>query len=415
MAGPRITSASCNPQKYIWVPTYDPRPRFRKIPILYWHTIDASFEKAIKFLKYYGFSFISMDDLFNYYNGGNLPKKPCIVQFDDGADTVYTVAKPVLLEYGVRATLYICTEFIENQAAPAGDPTRTWLPMTWTQIQELVNDGLVDVQAHSHSHYQMSTRTMTQNQEDINIMMSLLNMRLTGINVRHFSYPYSNYDNNVIALIKDNNFLTGRAGGNQEDGWTNALQTGMFATFYEDRYAIKVLWSIDDLYCEQFNDRICPNDNLVPELEYTDSVGAITLGWKDILNGGTNTFPNEGTNGGVCLKMNRADGTAITHRISRSIPVEFMDRIGINCDIKTQGISDARIMAYFYKTDGTVLKTLDCVKLLTDQVAYKNFDYEFSIDSELIKYIDIRCVLYNSGGTMWVDNMRVKRRVAGWR
>jgi len=71
-----------------------------------------------------------------------LPENSMLVTFDDGYKNTYTVAYPILKKYNIKATIFLNTKYINNDDAY----------LTWDEIREMYNSGLVDFQMHTHSH-----------------------------------------------------------------------------------------------------------------------------------------------------------------------------------------------------------------------------------------------------------------------
>ncbi|WP_308533457.1 polysaccharide deacetylase family protein [uncultured Peptoniphilus sp.] len=65
------------------------------------------FEEFLKFLKENEIKAINFKDLYNYVNEGkNLPEKFCLMTFDDGYESNYKYAYPLLKKYGQRANFF---------------------------------------------------------------------------------------------------------------------------------------------------------------------------------------------------------------------------------------------------------------------------------------------------------------------
>ena len=80
-----------------------------ELPILMYHhlsennsklnkyTISPSeFKSDLEFIQKNGYTTISINDLINFTNGQNLPEKPIMITFDDGYQSVYKYAYPML-------------------------------------------------------------------------------------------------------------------------------------------------------------------------------------------------------------------------------------------------------------------------------------------------------------------------------
>lgn len=98
-----------------------------KIPILLYHDFvttvpdndpdnfnyintPQSFEENIKALLEDGYTFISMEELNDAYNGKiELPTKPILINMDDGYYSNYEYVYPILKKYQVKASIFIVT------------------------------------------------------------------------------------------------------------------------------------------------------------------------------------------------------------------------------------------------------------------------------------------------------------------
>ena len=134
-----------------------------------WNITPAAFHEQMSGLLERGFRpwalrrMIEMRDL-----GQDIPPKTFVVTFDDGHESVYWHAWPVLRRLNVPATVFLATSFLDSQEAfPFDDwsaagmnwvPVETWRPMTSAQCREMSADGLVELGAHTHTHQDFGTR-----------------------------------------------------------------------------------------------------------------------------------------------------------------------------------------------------------------------------------------------------------------
>ncbi|TCK01473.1 polysaccharide deacetylase [Volucribacter psittacicida] len=71
-----------------------------------------------------------------------LPANSILITFDDGYRSNYELAYPILKQFNLKATIFLNTKYI--------DIDENYL--TWQQIQEMYQSGLIDFQLHTHSH-----------------------------------------------------------------------------------------------------------------------------------------------------------------------------------------------------------------------------------------------------------------------
>jgi len=91
-----------------------------------------------------------------------VPERVFAVTFDDGFETVYSQAWPVLRELKIPATLFISTAFIGKREPFACDawgirfagkaPAESYRPLNWDQCREMVESGIIALGAHTHTH-----------------------------------------------------------------------------------------------------------------------------------------------------------------------------------------------------------------------------------------------------------------------
>lgn len=104
-----------------------------KIPILLYHDFTTvvpendsenfnyintpqSFEENIKVLVENGYTFISMEELNEAYNGKiELPNKPILINMDDGYYSNYEYIYPILNKYNIKASIFIVTDKIGKE------------------------------------------------------------------------------------------------------------------------------------------------------------------------------------------------------------------------------------------------------------------------------------------------------------
>ncbi|RXZ83324.1 polysaccharide deacetylase [Paenibacillaceae bacterium] len=94
------------------------------------------FEEHMEQLKVHGFHVISMDEYAAFMlEGGSIPNNAVLLTFDDGYESFYSLAAPVLQAYGYAASNFIIVSSIDN-------PDHGTPKMTWDQMRELQLAGM---------------------------------------------------------------------------------------------------------------------------------------------------------------------------------------------------------------------------------------------------------------------------------
>lgn len=115
------------------------------------------------------------------------------VTFDDGYREVYTRAWPVLRDLRIPATVFLPTGFMEGTspapiregAAGRGDPPA---PLTWDQVGEMAEAGLLCVGSHSVTHTDFDLLSRDRAEAESGTSREVLRSR-TGADVELFAYP----------------------------------------------------------------------------------------------------------------------------------------------------------------------------------------------------------------------------------
>jgi peptidoglycan/xylan/chitin deacetylase (PgdA/CDA1 family) len=118
-----------------------------------------------------------------------LPVNPIVISFDDGWAEHYTIAFPILRRLGLIGTFFVYTTPIDRNPY-----------LSWTQVIEMSNAGM-DIQAHSLTHPHLRTLVPEEAFKEIAESKRILEKRL-GKPVVAFDYPFGEYDNAVIDLVK---------------------------------------------------------------------------------------------------------------------------------------------------------------------------------------------------------------------
>ena len=149
-----------------------------------WNITPAKFEAQLAGLLERGFEPWPLRRLLAFHESNrNVPPNVFVVTFDDGHESVYLNAWPVLRSLGVPATVFLATAFLDSQSAfPFDDwsgagsdqvPIEHWRPMSSAQCTEMARDGLIELGAHTHTHQDFFAR-LQDFRQDLSINVNLL-------------------------------------------------------------------------------------------------------------------------------------------------------------------------------------------------------------------------------------------------
>lgn len=130
------------------------------------------------------------------------------VTFDDGFRNVAEVAVPILREFGVPATVFLCPAFIGDADADLLRDRHNLNPgvhdvvMTDAQVREAVDNELLAIGNHTASHPDL---TSLSNRDAIEAEIIGGKQELEaryGVSVDRFSYPYGRFDSRAAAVVE---------------------------------------------------------------------------------------------------------------------------------------------------------------------------------------------------------------------
>ena len=112
------------------------------------------------------------------------PDGGVVVTFDDGYRDFHQTVLPILAEHRVPAVLYLATGLVANGVRPSPDA------LTWSQLQEIRDTGLVTIGSHTHGHTDLSRAGEAEAEGEMLRSKELIEDRL-GTACDHFAYPWA--------------------------------------------------------------------------------------------------------------------------------------------------------------------------------------------------------------------------------
>ena len=176
------------------------------VPILLYHHIGFSqkaspyyispeeFDRQMALLYQWGYRTISVELLVKaIQQGAQLPARPIILTFDDGSESVYTEALPIMQMRGFTGTAYIVTNYIGAS-----------LYMDRDQIRALYASGW-EIGSHSLSHVNLRQHPGVQEEEIVSSRHRLESY--LDLPILSFAYPFGANDSDSLKLVKDAGYI----------------------------------------------------------------------------------------------------------------------------------------------------------------------------------------------------------------
>jgi peptidoglycan/xylan/chitin deacetylase (PgdA/CDA1 family) len=179
------------------------------------HISPDEFERDLLFLQQNGYSTIGISELISFvYDNKPLPPNPVMLTFDDGYYNNYVHGFPLLRQYQSKAVISVI-----------GDHTDIWSNnfyediehghMTWEQIREMLDSGLVEFGNHTYSMHENrrgrrgATRKEGENLMDFQRLFGRDIQRLqdrmlieTGTTPDLFAFPYHAVCEDAIHVLR---------------------------------------------------------------------------------------------------------------------------------------------------------------------------------------------------------------------
>lgn len=113
------------------------------------------------------------------------------IGFDDGYSDLFSTAYPILKARGIPFTTYLTTRPVETGVPMTKGGKAD--PLTWEQVNEMLETGLVTIGAHTHSHPDMRGIPISRIEEELDTSNHLIETR-TGVRPVDFAYPKGHWD-----------------------------------------------------------------------------------------------------------------------------------------------------------------------------------------------------------------------------
>jgi len=151
-----------------------------------------------------------MSELNDYIlNNTPIPEKSIVITFDDGYADNYANAFPILKELDMKATIFVISNFTDNDG----------YYMTSQQLKEMSDYG-IDIQSHTASHLHLNELSYEEQLNELKTSKEKLES-ITGKPVISVAYPFGDYNDNSVKASKDAgyslSFTTNRGLSDRED------------------------------------------------------------------------------------------------------------------------------------------------------------------------------------------------------
>ncbi|MBQ4603489.1 MAG: polysaccharide deacetylase family protein [Clostridia bacterium] len=204
----------------------------RDLPVVMYHQLTKNqkksgkyvltveqFEKDLMFLKSKGYQSVTVKQLIEFSQGkGDIPEKSILITFDDGQETLYEYALPLLEKYGFTAVGFVVGA-LADYYTEIDDHNLSYSYLNWQQIKEMSEGNIIEIESHSFDlHKNTGNRsgikkkkeeTVEQYREflcsDVAKMKTAMENN-TGKNPVAFAFPFGSFSRESTEILKECGF-----------------------------------------------------------------------------------------------------------------------------------------------------------------------------------------------------------------
>jgi peptidoglycan/xylan/chitin deacetylase (PgdA/CDA1 family) len=134
--------------------------------------------------------------------GQPFPDRSFVITFDDGYQSVYEEAFPVLERHGMAATVFLTVGEKGTPHSGGRLPSLSGRSMlSWEEIREMQRAG-IDLGAHTLTHPDLTHLSSDQVKAEVCEAQSIIEDAL-GTPVTSFAYPYGRYNGRVREIVQE--------------------------------------------------------------------------------------------------------------------------------------------------------------------------------------------------------------------
>ena len=183
--------------------------------------LDSEFVNDLKWIEKNGYTTVTVADVVDFVNGKNkLPENPIMITFDDGFESFYKIAYPILKEKNMKAVVSVIGHTTEKYSE-INDHNINYSNLTWTQIAEMNESGLIEFQNHSYDMHKSEPKSRKgisklKNESaesykeflsaDLTRLQSLFKEKC-GITPLAVAYPYGAYSKGTKEIVEACGFV----------------------------------------------------------------------------------------------------------------------------------------------------------------------------------------------------------------
>lgn len=182
----------------------------------------AELEADLAWLAAAGYNSVSPSEIIESVKGGApLPKKPVLITFDDGYESFFANALPVLEKYNAKATVSVIGRYSQLYSDPVEPKNLNYSHINWQQLAEIKENPLVTIGSHSYDMHDATgkkshsgaKRRKSESDEQYKEFFSADTQKLqealsqnVGVQPNVYAYPFGYYSDLSEEILKQMGF-----------------------------------------------------------------------------------------------------------------------------------------------------------------------------------------------------------------
>ena len=200
----------------------------QRVPILVYHHVypdevmselapsagiigQRDFRRQVEFIAESEWQVVSTSQVIDWLiDGAELPQRAVALHFDNSWLDTYTMARPLLEEFGMRGMCFVITDGVDAASEGKTKTVRTLTEgvienpfMNWEHVEELAEAGW-EIGAHTASHCKMTDKYEAEGERgvlgEVETSNAILKRRL-GFIPPHFAYPSGSRNEQTDKLL----------------------------------------------------------------------------------------------------------------------------------------------------------------------------------------------------------------------
>ena len=204
----------------------------RELPVVMYHQLTKNpgksgkyvltleqFEKDLMFLKSKGYQSVTVRQLIEFSQGnGEIPAKSILITFDDGQETLYEYALPLLEKYGFTAVGFVVGA-LADYYTEIDDHNLNYSYLNWQEIKEMSDGNIIEIESHSFDlHRNTGNRSGIKKKKDESIeqyreflcsdvaKMKTAMENNAGKTPVAFAFPFGSFSSESTEILKECGF-----------------------------------------------------------------------------------------------------------------------------------------------------------------------------------------------------------------